>query len=283
MKTNRPNFFPKKKHILNTTFKTKTVLSPLLNTESKFETQTDTHNLNHNNTCNKTKICNDTVTCTKTDTEICNKIEICNKTEISNLNQISNFNQTSDLIQPSDLNQIYSLLNFMNDKINLRTSPDNFIKFNLYYYKIQDTKSFAKTGGNSINNSWQTRELSHIKSDDVQFVQLNFDSSITIQSGKYNIYASSTFYNTGTTKLRIYETNTQTTLCESINTYVSVSGHDNTNIIINDYINVPENEIFNVVLQYYCEYNILNNGLGIPCNFPDSQEIYSQILITKLL
>ncbi len=183
----------------------------------------------------------------------------------------------------SDNNQsslVKYMLTYINEKVNM--IQDNKKTADCEYYKIQDIKRFGRTGGSSMRNRWLTRDLTTQVSDTVRNVKLNNDNSFTLQAGLYRVTVKSSFYNTGGTKIRLYETSKQTTLAQSINKYVSIDDNKNDTLDIDDYINVPYNTVYTVVLQYFCEFDIPDNGLGVPAGIKDSTEFYTQILLTRV-
>ena len=176
-------------------------------------------------------------------------------------------------------NEVKRLIQYMNDKINIVNRTEN----NKTFYKLTDAKLFARVGGASIKNNWLSRDINKISSPEYDAnIKLNKDNTFELKTGSYKIHVSSNFYNTGTTKIRLFEINKKISLMESINKYISIDDNKNDTVDINDYIKIPNNEIYIIALQYYCEFSILDIGLGIPCGFNDCMEIYTIITIDKL-
>ena len=137
--------------------------------------------------------------------------------------------------------------------------------------KMFDKKKIGTNGGTAFSNSWIVREINSITTN-TTIAMLN-NNIITLKEGNYAIYVQSTFFQTGATKIRLKNIDTNVVLDESINNTVDAMS------VVSLFSDVTVLNSLNIVLEYICEYNSVDTGLGFASGF--TEEIYTLIHIVK--
>ncbi len=191
----------------------------------------------------------------------------------TNASSINTFGDIVSIIFDTALvtNEILTLTQNINTYQNIYLSnvidslPDNTIV-------IYEKQSTGINGGESIANSWTTRNINNVSGNSSSWITLNNDNTFILLPGKYLVTGFIPAYQAGRHQARLF--NVSNNVVQSVGT----SAYDSQLSQIHSlFINNAPN-IFKI--QHQCNVTVDPVGLGIATNI--SNEIYSILRIDKL-
>lgn len=176
-------------------------------------------------------------------------------------NRPSNYIDSDD---PVD-NIIKNLENYSMNTINI----GSFTKYHIY-----NKQNIGTNGGSSISGSWNTCVLNTIDGTDSNII-LN-SNQFTVPEGKWKINALIPCYKTGQFQSRLYNITDSTT----INYGTSVKSNADSDMKSQIWSIFTINSPKLMRIEYFCEKNKPDDGLGIASGFGD--EMFTMIMLEKI-
>lgn len=142
---------------------------------------------------------------------------------------------------------------------------------------LRDEQSSGTDGGTATSGSWGTRVLNTEATDTDNHCALS-SNQFTLSAGNYEINASSTFYRTQQSQIKLYNTTSTADLLLG-----NVVYFDNTNLVggvctLSGYFTVAASQALEI------QYRVLNThastGLGSAGNW--GTEVYTQVMLRKV-
>ena len=142
------------------------------------------------------------------------------------------------------------------------------------FVKITNTQTSGTSGGTASTGSWVTMPLTTKNTDSASIATLT-TNVITLPAGTYLAKATSPFYETGLSQIRLYNQTASAVLVWGSSIYCGSGGYATPSAVLDDEFTLSAQS--NVVLQYEVQYG---GTLGIPSSY--GNEVYAQIEFTKV-
>ena len=152
---------------------------------------------------------------------------------------------------------------------------DNFADIAIF----NETQASTTNGGASVAATWTKRVLNTTNINNIAGASIA-SSVITLAAGTYLVNASSPFYRTNSTKIRLQNTTDATTTIIGTSEFAVAlyEGTSRSNLIGSFTITASKN----FEIQYYAQSVRSPDGLGSATGAPSVSEIYSVIQITRV-
>lgn len=146
------------------------------------------------------------------------------------------------------------------------------------YALFQDQKAIGTNGGTATAGAWRVRTLNTTQTlEGTSFSRSG--NQITISAGTYQLISYVPIYRTNQAKARWRNITDGTTILYGTSVYSGSFTVVQTYSLITGFFQLASTKTFEV--QYRCNRNQANTGLGIASNF-DEPEIYTTVTIHKI-
>lgn len=158
------------------------------------------------------------------------------------------------------------------------SNQSNSVKF----AQLADIKTNNTSGGNGVNNTWTDRALNTKVFDDIGITLTS--NAFVLPVGTYQLTATSPFYLSGITRIRIINSSTNTEIIRGLSEYFTSSNNAASSA---SQANLSGRIIVtNPAHQYKLQYRVSGSFssiylLGNPCN-DGGNEVYSVVNLEKI-
>lgn len=150
------------------------------------------------------------------------------------------------------------------------------------YIQLRHIEAPGVNGGLSVSNAWTTRKLNTKSFDEEENCSLS-ENQFTLAAGTYDIDASSFFYLTGNTKIRLRNiTDSVTTIVGNSELFPTAESISTGAIsILRGRFTISSTKTFE--LQYFSSFRSENDdGLGFPVGDGEEVEVYANVILYKI-
>lgn len=150
----------------------------------------------------------------------------------------------------------------------------------LSYAHLQHVESSGSNGGTATTGSWLPRTINTEVKDDDSIVGAISSNQFVLVAGDYFLDSVFCFWATGITRMRLRNETDSTTLLLGLNTRSGGSDFSNGPTPLRGFFTVAASKTLE--FEYYVESTKTTTGQGFSLSGAGVNEIYADVLLTKL-